>query len=202
MFDPTSLSTAGLFFAQLALGVLAILVMTSEYSTGTIRTTMAAVPQRGYTLAAKSLLVGVLSLLLSTALAFGAFFVCHAIFVHYHLAVSITAPGVLRAVVGAALYIAVLTLFAIGLGTIIRHTAGAITALVAIVFIVPIVSQLLPDAWQNNFSRYLPANAGGAITAVVHQSNSLRPWVGFAVFLAWAVASLAVGWFMLRTRDV
>src|SRR4051794_28425964 len=92
LFDPTSLSTAGLFFAQLALGVLAILVITSEYSTGTIRTTIAAVPQRGYTLAAKSILVGLVSLLLATGIAFAAFFICHSIFAHYHLAVSINAP--------------------------------------------------------------------------------------------------------------
>jgi hypothetical protein len=202
LFDPTSLSTAGLFFAQLALGVLAILVMTSEYSTGTIRTTIAAVPQRGYTLAAKSLLVGLMSLVLATGIAFAAFFICHSIFAHYDLAVSINTPGVLRAVIGAGLYIGVLTLFAIGLGTIIRHTAGAITALVAIVFIIPIVSNLLPDAWQQNFSRYLPANAGGAITQVVLQDNALHPWVGFFVFLAWAVAALGVGWYLLRTRDV
>jgi ABC-type transport system involved in multi-copper enzyme maturation permease subunit len=201
-FDPTSLSTAGLFFAQLALGVLAILVMTSEYSTGTIRTTFSAVPQRGYTLAAKSMLVSLLSFVLATGLAFGSFFLGQLILEKLAPSASIGDPGVARAVVGAGLYIAVLTVFAIGLATIIRHTAGAITALVAIVFIVPIVSNLLPDSWQKHFSSYLPANAGGAITAVVHQPNSLDPWTGFFVFLAWAVAAVGIGWFMLRTRDV
>jgi hypothetical protein len=93
-------------------------------------------------------------------------------------------------------------LFALGLATIIRHTAGAITALVAIVFIVPIVSNLLPDSWQNHFSAYLPANAGGSVTEVIHQPHTLHPWVGFAVFAAWAVGTLAIGWFMLRSRDV
>jgi ABC-2 type transport system permease protein len=201
-FDPTSLSTAGLFFAQLALGVLAILVMTSEYSTGTIRTTMAAVPQRGYTLAAKSLLVSLVSFVLATGLAFGSFFLGQLIFEKLAPSASIGDPGVARAVIGAGLYIGVLTLFAIGLATIIRHTAGAITALVAVVFIVPIVSNLLPDAWQKHFSSYLPANAGGSITAVVHQPNTLQPWAGFAVFVAWALLTLGIGWFMLRTRDV
>lgn len=201
-FDPTSLSTAGLFFAQLALGVLAILVMSSEYSTGTIRTTMAAVPQRGYTLVAKSLLVGLLSLLLATGMAFVAFFIGQAIFAGFNLNVSIHDPGVLRAVIGAGLYIGVLTLFAVGLATIIRHTAGAITALVAVVFIIPIVSTLLPDSWQHDFSRYLPANAGSAITSVVHDSSALPPWPGFFVFLAWAVVSIGVGGYLLRTRDV
>jgi ABC-type transport system involved in multi-copper enzyme maturation permease subunit len=201
-FDPTSLSTAGLFFSQLALGVLAVLVMSSEYSTGTIRTTVSAVAQRSFILAAKSLLVGVVGLLLALGIAFGAFFIGQAIFAGHNLNVSITDPGVMRAVIGAGLYIAVLTLFALGLATIIRHTAGAITALVAIVFIVPIVSNLLPDNWQNHFSSYLPANAGGSITSVIHQPNTLHPWAGFAVFVAWALVTLGVGWYLLRTRDV
>jgi ABC-type transport system involved in multi-copper enzyme maturation permease subunit len=201
-FDPTSLSTAGLFFAQLALGVMAILAITSEYSTGTVRTTLSAVPQRGYVLAAKSLLLGVVCLVLALIIAFAAFFVGQAIFTHYHLNVSISAPGVLRAVVGAGLYLAVLAVFAIGLGTIIRHTAGAITALTAIVFILPGVTGLLPDVWQRDLSRYLPANAGGAITSVVHQNNSLPPWGGFAVFVGWAALSIGIGWYLLRTRDV
>jgi hypothetical protein len=70
------------------------------------------------------------------------------------------------------------------------------------VFIVPIVSNLLPDSWQHNFSRYLPANAGGAITSTVHTSGSLAPWPGFFVFVAWALASVLIGWYLLRTRDV
>jgi ABC-type transport system involved in multi-copper enzyme maturation permease subunit len=201
-FDPTSLSTAGLFFAQLALGVLAILAMSSEYSTGTIRTTFSAVPQRSFILGAKSLLVGVVGLLLAVGIAFAAFFIGQAIFAGHNLNVSLSDPGVMRAVIGGGLYICVLTLFALGLATIIRHTAGAITALVAVVFIVPIVSNLLPDTWQNDFSSYLPANAGGSITQVVHQPNTLDPWAGFAVFVAWALVTLGVGWYMLRTRDV
>jgi ABC-2 type transport system permease protein len=201
-FDPTSLSTAGLFFAQLALGVMAIMAITSEYSTGTIRTSLSAVPQRGYVLAAKALLISVLSLLIATGIAFAGFFVGQAIFAGHHLQVSISAPGVLRAVIGAGLYIGALTLFALGLATILRRTAGAITALTAIVFILPGVSQLLPDSWQDNLSRYFPANAGGTITSVVHQSHTLSPWQGYFVFLAWAALMLGIGWLLLRRRDV
>jgi ABC-type transport system involved in multi-copper enzyme maturation permease subunit len=204
LFDPTRLSTAGLlFFAQLALGVLAILVMSSEYSTGTIRATMAAVPKRGYTLAAKAILVGVLSGALAMGLAFSGFFICQPIIAHYHApTASIHGPGVFRAVIGGGLYIAALTLFALGLATIIRHTAGAITALVGTVFILPIVTQLLPDSWQHDFSRYLPANAGSAISSTIPDPNSLTPWVGYFVFVGWAALALGVGWYLLRTRDV
>jgi ABC-type transport system involved in multi-copper enzyme maturation permease subunit len=202
MFDPTALSTAGLFFGQLALGVLAIMAMSSEYSTGTIRTTLAAVPQRGYVLLSKAILVAVLSLALALGIAFSTFFICVQIFAHYGIDVSIHDPGTLRAVVGAGLYIGVLALFALGLATIIRHTAGAITALVAVVFVIPIVSNLLPHSWQQNFSRYLPANAGGSITQTVPTQGTLSPWHGFIVFVLWAVGSVVVGWYLLRTRDV
>jgi len=183
---------------------MAILVMSSEYSTGTIRTTLAAVPQRGYPLAAKTALLALIGTFVGVGTAFASFFVCEPIFKHYDIPrdVSIGAPHVLRAVLGAGLYIGVMVLFALGLAVIIRHTAGAITTLVGIVFIVPIVTQLLPDSWQEHFSRYLPANAGSAITSTVHQSNSLPPWGGFFVFVGWAALSLAVGWYLLRTRDV
>jgi len=201
-FDPTALSTAGLFFAQLALGVMAIMTVTSEYSTGTIRTTLAAVPQRGYVLAAKAFLVSLLSLLIAAGIAFAGFFVGQAIFAGHNLDVSISAPGVLRAVIGAALYIGALALFAMGLAVILRHTAGAITGLTAIVFILPGVSNLLPDSWQHNLSRYFPANAGSSITSTVHQTNTLNPWPGYLVFVAWAALSLGIGWLLLRRRDV
>jgi ABC-2 type transport system permease protein len=203
-FDPTAFSTAGLFFAQLALGVLAILVVSSEYSTGTIRTTLAAVPQRGYVLAAKTLLVGLVSLLLALAIAFAGFFICQPIFTSYNIPLdfSIHAPHVLRALFGSGLYIGALVLFATGLALIIRHTAGAITTLVGVVFILPIISGLLPDVWQRDFSRFLPANAGSAVTFTVHMPNTLGPWAGYAVLLGWAALSLGVGWWLLRTRDV
>lgn len=202
IFDPAAISLAGLFFAQLALGVFAIVTMSAEYSTGTIRTTMAAIPTRGYVLAAKATVVGAVSALVGIGTSFAAFALGQAILGHYHLSVSISDAGVTRAVLGGGLYIIAMVLLALGLATIIRHTAGAITTLVAIVFIIPAVSQLLPDSLQRNFTRYLPANAGDAIRTTVHVPQMLSPWVGYAVFLAWTALSLAIGWYLLRTRDV
>jgi ABC-type transport system involved in multi-copper enzyme maturation permease subunit len=202
-FDPTSLSTAGLFFSQLALGVLAIMAVSSEYSTGTIRTTLSAVPQRGYVLAAKGLLLALTSLIVATATAFGAFFIGQAIFSGRHLNVTLSDPGVLRAVIGAGLYMGGLALFAMGIAAVIRHTAGAITTLVALVFVLPAVSNALPDNWQHDLSRYFPANAGGAITSVIHDpTNSLGPWTGFGVYLIWVAIAAGAGWYLLRARDV
>lgn len=201
-FDPTSLSTAGLFFSQLALGVVAIMTMTAEYSTGTIRATLCAVPQRGYVLAAKSLLVAVISFVVATAVAFAAFFIGQAIFSGRHLQVTLGDPGVLRAVIGGGLYMVGLALFAIGLATIIRHTAGAITILVALVFVLPAVSNAFPQSWQHDVFRYFPANAGGAVTSVVRTSTSLGPWTGLAVFAVWVALSLGTAWYLLLHRDV
>jgi ABC-type transport system involved in multi-copper enzyme maturation permease subunit len=93
-------------------------------------------------------------------------------------------------------------MMALGLAAIIRHTAGAITGLVAVVFIIPIVTQLLPDSIQRDFARYLPANAGSAITNVVQTSDSLGPWTGYAVFLGWVAIVIGIGYYMLRKRDV
>jgi ABC-2 type transport system permease protein len=201
-FDPTSNSLAGFFFAQLALGVFAIMTISSEYSTGTIRTTLSAVPQRGYVLAAKSALVGLVSLAVGLVIAFPSFWIGQLIFRGHHLDVPLSDPGVLRAVLGSALYVAALALFSLGLGTVIRHTAGAITGLTAIAFIIPIFSNLLPDTWQNDLSRYFPANAGGAITTVVASPHTLSPWEGYGVFLIWVAALLGAGWYVLRQRDV
>jgi ABC-2 type transport system permease protein len=200
--DPTALSTAGLFFSQLALGVMAIMAVSSEYSTGTIRTTLCAVPQRGYVLAAKALIVSFISLVLTTVLAFIAFFIGQAIFKGHHLNVSLSHPGVLRAVIGCGLYMGAMVFMAMGLAIIIRHTAGAITTLVGLVFVLPAVSQALPKNWQHDLARYLPANAGSAITSVIPSSTSLGPWTGFAVFLIWVAAIGGSGWYLLRHRDV
>jgi hypothetical protein len=202
LFDPAAISLAGLFFSQLALGVFAIITMSSEYSTGMIRTTIAAVPQRGYVLAAKAAIVAIVSFVTSIAVAFTAFPIGQAILNRHHLGVSLSAPHVARAVLGGGLYIGALSMLALGLATIIRHTAGAITALVAVVFIIPIVTQLLPDSLQHDFARYLPANAGSAITNVVQTSDSLGPWAGYAVFLGWVALVIGAGWYMLRTKDV
>ena len=200
-FDPTALSTAGLFFAQLALGVLAIMAMSSEYSTGTIRTTLAAVPQRGYVLAAKALLVAWtqpgarprdrVQPRSSSA---------QAIFSSYGIHVSISAQATLRAVDrrrGSTS--ALLTLFALGLAAIIRHTAGAITALVAIVFIVPDREQPAAGLLAAQLLRYLPANAGGSITQVIHQPDTLRRGGASSCSSLGRVVSVGVGWILLRT---
>jgi hypothetical protein len=199
-FDPTSFSLSGLFLAQLAIGVLGVLMATSEYATGQIRATLAATPQRLTVLAAKAtIFVGVV-FVVGLILSFSAFGVGQAIFSSKNIDASLNDPGVLRAVLGGALYLATVGVLGLGLGTIIRRTAGGIAAFVGLLFILSVVSDFLPASW-NHVTKYFPARAGAAVFKVVPDPTSLSPWTGFAVLLAYATISLLAGGWLLARRD-
>jgi ABC-2 type transport system permease protein len=204
-FDPTSLSLTGLLFGQLAIGVLGILVVSAEYGTGTIRATLAAIPNRPLVLAAKAVVFGAVAVVISLAASFGAFFIGQAILSGSTPHTSLGDPGVLRAVVGGGLYLAVLGLLAMGLATIIRHTAGAISAFVGILFILPLIMQALPSSIRDSAGKFLPASIGGAMTSVVPGfkdfGHPFSPWVGFALLCGYAAVALGVGVWLLQRRD-
>jgi ABC-2 type transport system permease protein len=200
--DPAGTSLAGMFLAQVAFAIVGVLTMSAEYTTGMIRTTVSAVPQRGYILAGKAIVVGTAAFLLALATAFVSFWVGQVILSTKNLDIGLGAPGVLRVIVGAALYTGVLVLLSLALAAILRNTAGTITAVIGIIFVIPIIVALIPDRWQNDIGRYTPANAGSAIVNITRQSNQLGPWAGFAVFCLWAVLAGAVAWWTLRRRDV
>ena len=132
---------------------------------------------------------------------FGAFGIGQAIFAGRHIGVSLGDPGVLRAVVGGALYLAAVGALGLGLGTILRRTAGAIAALVGLLLVIPLVTTFLPAAWNAHLTRYLPAQAGMAVIRVVPGSSSLSPWIGFAVLVAYVAVSFIVGAALLARRD-
>lgn len=200
-FDATSFSLSGLFLAQLAVGVLGTVIVTSEYATGQIRATLGATPQRLTVLGAKATtFVGVV-LVTGLIASFSAFGVGQAIFASKGLQASITDPGVLRAVSGGALYLTGIGLLGLGIGTILRRAAGAIASLVALLFILPIVTGFLPSSFQDAVGKYLPAQAGMAIFNVVPAPQTLSPWVGFGVLLAYGAVALAVGGLLLVRRD-
>ncbi|HWW53923.1 MAG TPA: ABC transporter permease [Acidimicrobiales bacterium] len=204
-FDPTSFSLNGIFLAQLAIGVLGVLVITSEYSTGAIRSTFAAVPQRRTVLAAKATVFTAVTLVVGVVSSFAAFFIGQAILSTQGIQAHIGDPGVLRAVAGGGIYLAVLGLFALALGTLIRHTAGAISAVFGIVLVLPILVSTLPASWSNSIAKYLPSNAGQAIGRTVQGAGrggpSLSPWVGMGVFCLYAAVTLAIAAVALRRRD-
>ncbi len=200
-FDPTSFSLSGLFLAQLAVGVLGVLVISSEYATGQIRATLSATPQRLTVLAAKATTFTVVVLATGLVASFAAFFTGQAIFASKGLATSLAEPGVLRAVVGGALYLAGVGLLGVGVGAIVRRTAGAVASLVTLLFILPLVMGFLPSSIQEAIGKYFPAQAGMAIFNVVSDPRALSPWVGYGVLLTYGAVSLAIGGFLLVRRD-
>lgn len=200
-FHATSFSLNGLLLAQLAIGVLGVLIITSEYSTGMIRSTLAAVPQRGTVLAAKAIVFTGVNLVVGEISAFAAFFVGQSILSSSHIEAHLGDPGVARAVIGAGLYLAVLGLLALGLGSLIRHSAGAIAALFGLILVLPGLVQTLPTSWQAVIDKYLPSNAGAAVFRTSRDFSQLSPWVGFGVFCLYAAVSLAAATVLLRHRD-
>jgi ABC-2 type transport system permease protein len=192
---------AGVGLGQLAICVLGALVITSEYSTGVIRASLLAVPRRIPVLAAKAAVFAVLVLVVTEIVAFCSFFIGSAI-LHAHVAVSLSDSGVARAVAGAGLYLTVLGLLALSIGTLIRHTAGAISAIIGIVLVLPILSGLLPGNWGAHINAYLPEQAGTLITHTHEVSGDLlSPWQGFGVLCLWAALLFAAGAFLLQRRD-
>ncbi len=203
--DPTSLSMSGLSITQFAIGVLAVLLITGEYSTGAIRSTFAAVPQRHLVLGAKAAVFGAVALVVGAVCTFGAFFTGQAIMSSQGIQAHIGDPGVLRAVAGSAVYLAVLGLFALGIGTLLRRSAGAISTLFGILLVLPILVQALPASWSSSFSKYLPSAAGQAISNTVTAGPgarpSLSPGAGLGVFCLYAAITLVIAGVVLKRRD-
>ncbi len=201
-FDPTRSSLAGLLFAQLAIGVLAVLVVSSEYSTGTIRATFAAVPRRPLVLVAKVTVFGTVTLVIGEAVAFIAFLLGQQILAGRTPTASLSDPAVARAVSSGGLYLAALGLLALGLATIIRHTAASISAFVGALFILPIIAATLPTSITNDIDRFLPAQIGTImLTAHYHGTDPYGPWTSFAILCGYATAALVAGGLLLVRRD-
>jgi len=204
-FDPTSRSLTGLLFGQLAIGVLGVLVMSAEYGTGTIRATVAAVPRRRRVLEAKALVFGVVALVVGEVSSFASFLVGQAILAGTTPHATLSQPRVLRAVVGGGLYLVVLGLLALGIAVMVRHTAGAISAFVGVLFVLPLIDQALPTSIADAVGRFLPAEIGAVMTTArpdVHLAvGSFAPWTGFALLCGYAVVTLVVGGLLFERRD-
>jgi ABC-2 type transport system permease protein len=204
LFDPLETSVSGAFFAQFAMGVLGVLVITTEYGTGMIRNTFAAVPQRGTLLAAKALVLFALTLLIGMIASFLAFFTTQTVLstnTESDLGVSITDPGALQTVLGAGLYLALMALLGCAVGTVLRRSAGAISTLAGLTSLLPVLMQLLPASIKNNVTKYLPSEAGSAIYRHIQQPHSLTPAAGLIVLCSYALVALCAATLVLRHRD-
>ncbi|MGN6792765.1 MAG: ABC transporter permease subunit [Streptosporangiaceae bacterium] len=192
---------AGIGLGQLTICVLGVLVITSEYSTGVIKASLLAVPRRIPMLIAKLVVFAVLLIVLSEIVAFGSFSV-GSLLLHSKVPVSLSDPGVTRAVVGAGIFLTVLGLFAVAIGGLIRHTAGAIATVIGVVLVIPIITNFLPGSWGHHINGYLPEQAGSMIYQAHQRAEQvLTPWQGFGVFCVWTAVLLGVAGYLLVRRD-
>jgi ABC-2 type transport system permease protein len=199
-FDPTNQSLAGLAIGQLALGVLGILAITTEFSTGSIRSTLSAVPNRPLLLAAKASVFGAVALLVGETVAFLAFLSGQAILSGTAPHTSLFQPAVLRAVLLAGVYVAGSGLIALGLGAIIRHTAAAITAFVALNLALPLALNAFPKTIQDTIGHYLPDRIGSSLAAAA-PGAAWSPWTALGLLCLYVAIALGVGGWQLRHRD-
>jgi ABC-2 type transport system permease protein len=228
-FDATQASLVGFYeLGQLIIAVLGALVITSEYSTGMIRTSLTAMPRRGVVYAGKLIVFTAVTLVVSLVTSFTSFFVCQALLsgtgVSASLSHATTVPAaqittsggktvlsgtlvissgtVLTAVIGTALFVTLVALIAFGLGAI-RHTAGSITTVVGLMFVVPIIVQILPSTWRFDIMRFFPDGAGRVVSVTVGQTNAhlWSAWPQFGVTAAYAAVLIIIGAFLFRKRD-
>jgi ABC-2 type transport system permease protein len=198
--NPIDISLTGVNFAQLVLGTLGVLLMSGEYGTGMIRSTLAAVPRRLPVLWAKIAVFAAVVFPVMLLAAFAAFLGGQAVIGDG--GASLSDPGALRAVIGSAAYVTGAGLLGLGLGALLRSTAAAISTFFGAMFLLDgVVQLLLPESWRDTLGPYLPSQAGSAIGAVAERSGSLSPWAGLAVFLGYLVVLTGAAAYRLRRQD-
>lgn len=200
--DATQISLRGVFLAQLAVGVLGVLVITGEYSTGMIRSSIAAVPHRQPVLIAKAAVFAIVVFLISIVSTFAAFVLGQRALASTHEQATLNTPDAVRAIVGGAVYLTLIGLLAVGLGFLIRNTAGAIATLFGIVLVAPLLVNALPNPYSGDIAKYLPLYAGTQIMTTVNRDPSmLGPWAGLGVVALYAIAALIGGAIVLNRLD-
>lgn len=201
--DVVELALAGLHLSQVAFGVLGALVITSEYGSGMIRVTLAATPRRRVLLTAKALVLAGVTLITATASTFAAWFAFQAALPARTLTgTALADPGIARAVAGGGLYLTMLALLGFGLGVLLRSSAAAIATLFGLLFVPPLLLELLPGSWKNIIGPYIPMESGSQVYIAVHRDpTALGPWAGFGVFCLYAAAAIAAGLFLAGHRD-
>jgi ABC-2 type transport system permease protein len=203
-FDPLQTSFRGFEIAQLVIGALGVLVIGSEYSSGLIRTTFAAYSRRRSVLAAKVAVLGTLALVFGEVLAFASFWINQAILSTANggsIGVSIGSPGALRATVAAGAYMAVAGLIGVGFGFLLRHTAGALSVLFALLFVLTPVVGSLPAPWNKDIGRMLPSWEIGQLVSQHPGTMGFSPPWAAVVLIAWPVVTLSAAAVVLTRRD-
>jgi hypothetical protein len=203
-FDPVAVSLLGFFFAPLAIGVVGVLVISSEYSSGSIRATLAAQPRRTSVLLAKAIVLFATTLVVGEVCSVASFLVGQSILHGVTPTASLGTPTVLRAVLLAGLSLALLALLALGIATMLRHTAGAIAVYASILLVLLIIVGALPSDWNGRILKYLPEILVATMrstTAAGTSAQLFSPWVSTLVLAAYTLAALIVGGVLLSRRD-
>jgi ABC-2 type transport system permease protein len=199
---PLDIALAGVNVSQLAIAVLGVLVITGEYSTGMIRASFSAVPKRLPVLWAKTAVFGAVTFALMLPSVLIAFYASQAILSRHHiLQTSLSDPGVGRSVIGGAVFLVLVGIFALAIGAIVRNTAAGIATFAAIFFVIPPLMNVLPASWNHAISKYLPSEAGRQIFSLTHDSTSLSPLWGGLLFAGYCVLAIAVAAVLLVRRD-
>ncbi|MEU5422507.1 ABC transporter permease [Streptomyces sp. NPDC001407] len=198
-FDPTFTSFAGMGLGQLAMIVFGVLVVTNEYSTGMIRTSLAAVPQRGTFLFSKVTVATLLTLVVSMVTSFLAFFLGQAMLGEHRTSIGDT--GVLRAVIGGGLYMTLITVFSMGIATMLRSPMLSLGILMPFFFLISNILGAVPAT--KKVAQYFPDQAGRKVMQVITIDDDAPygPWGGFAIMVLWVVAALVGAYVVLRERD-
>jgi len=201
--DATALSLTlfGVFLAQMAFGILGVLVTAGEYSTGMIRSTLAAVPRRLPVLWSKSAVFGLVTFALATIGAFATFPIANQLVSGTAAELALSDSGVVRSLLGAGVYLGLIAVIGTALGALLRSVAGGIATLVGILMLVPNLTSLLPNSWQDDVSKYLPSNAGESMYSLTHDAASLSPSTGLVVLLGWTALALAGAAYRLVRTD-
>jgi ABC-2 type transport system permease protein len=207
--DPTKLALTGIDLAQAVVAVIAVLAVTDEYGTGMIRVSLAAVPRRGVMLRAKALIVAGLTVAVAVPAVAGCLAAGRALLpgaglsaAHGYAVVSVAHAGTLRAAVGAVLYLVLIAVLSLGIGTVVRDTAVATGTVLALLYLPALFALLLADPWRRHIEQVAPMTAGLAVEATRHLgAQPDAPWTGMAILAAWAVGGLVAGGVVLRVRD-
>jgi ABC-2 type transport system permease protein len=201
--DPVRDGLIGGLFAQLAMGTLGVLAMSSEHATGLIRTTFAVTPQRHRLLAAKVAVLGTVSFVAGVVIIGTAFFINHALLHSVDQGVSLADPGVFRAVSYAVLYLVIVTLLGVGIGAVIRHTAGGVAVLFSLLFLIPQILDRLPQRWRADVVRFGLHSASISATSVRPHPQLLAfgPTASILVCAAYAIVAVAGAFFLIGRRD-
>jgi ABC-2 type transport system permease protein len=196
-----SLALFGVPFSLIALGVLGVLTASGEYSSGMIRSTLAAVPRRLPVLWSKAAVYGALAFVAGVVGGLGGFLISSGVLSGTPIGTSLSDAGVLRGLLGVGVYLGLVGVIGVALGTLLRSTAGGISALVGSFLLIPGLMSLLPKSWRTDLTPYLPSNAGESIFALHHSAGTLTAGAGLLVLLGWTVLALGGAAYRLVRSD-